>query len=119
MATINQVFSHVTLAPSWPPEALEEGYTTPLVRDMEALLEGAWQSVALQVGAEPLGRSGEGLKGLQTKYSLIVDEGVERGRIIEEEEQEQIVKTLHQASRKRRVYCTPDQYRTRIYMDQS
>ncbi|XP_062337042.1 protein FAM151A [Osmerus eperlanus] len=117
LATVNQVFSHITLAPSWPPEALEEGYTTPLVRDMEVLLEGAWQGVALQVGAEPLGRSGKGLKGLQSKYSLIVEEGVERGRIIEEEGKEQIVRTLRQVSRKRRVYCTPDQYRTRIYMD--
>ncbi|XP_078529568.1 protein FAM151A [Lissotriton helveticus] len=52
--TINTVFPYVTIAPSWPNEALNKGYTEPLIEDMLRLVEGLWQDISFQLQAVPL-----------------------------------------------------------------
>lgn len=57
--TINKIFPFVTIAPSWPAEALVDGYTQPLVEDMLSLCQGLWQMVSFQLQAVPLSKSAQ------------------------------------------------------------
>ncbi|XP_030061494.1 protein FAM151A [Microcaecilia unicolor] len=54
LTTINSIFPFVTIAPSWPKEALDGGYTSPLVEDMLSLCNGLWQEVSFQLQAAVL-----------------------------------------------------------------
>ncbi|XP_035384008.1 protein FAM151A [Electrophorus electricus] len=76
LRTINQIFPHVTVAPSWPQEALDQGYTLQLVKDMIKLFQGTWQDVSLQLQAVYLERSETRFKSLlqnQPRFSLTVE----------------------------------------------
>ncbi|XP_076838310.1 protein FAM151A [Brachyhypopomus gauderio] len=75
LRTIEQIFPYVTMAPSWPQEALDQGYTPPLVEDMMELFQGSWQDVSLQLQADYLERSETGFRRLlqsQPRFSLTV-----------------------------------------------
>nr|XP_033771141.1 protein FAM151A isoform X2 [Geotrypetes seraphini] len=54
LATINTFFPFVTIAPSWPKEALDGGYTSPLIEDMLSLCNGLWQEVSFQLQSAAL-----------------------------------------------------------------
>lgn len=80
LRTIDQIFPYVTLAPGWPKEVLNEGYTPELVEDMVQLFQGAWQDVSLQLQVEALDRTVTGYKSLihaQSRFSLTLEERAE------------------------------------------
>ncbi|XP_028831571.1 protein FAM151A [Denticeps clupeoides] len=52
--TVEEIFPYVTLAPSWPKEALGGGYTPALIVDMLHLLGGVHQMVSLQLNTKVL-----------------------------------------------------------------
>lgn len=49
-----KVFPYVTIAPGWPKEVLNKGYTEPLIDDMLRLVDGLWQDISFQLQAVPL-----------------------------------------------------------------
>uniref|UniRef100_A0A8D0HDX6 Protein FAM151A n=1 Tax=Sphenodon punctatus TaxID=8508 RepID=A0A8D0HDX6_SPHPU len=57
LSAINTAFPYVTIAPSWPSEALGDGYTDLLVEEMLKLCKGLWQQVSFQLAAVPLSRA--------------------------------------------------------------
>lgn len=74
--TINQIFPYVTMAPSWPQEVLDQGYTPQMVEDMMKLFGDVWQDVSLQLLAVYLERSEAGIRILQQsqeRFSLTVE----------------------------------------------
>ncbi|XP_072130187.1 protein FAM151A [Mobula birostris] len=74
--TINKIFPFVTIAPSWPAEALNHGYTESLVEDMLSLCQGLWQMLSFQLQAVPLSKSWQAtFKLLQASpsYTLTVE----------------------------------------------
>lgn len=74
--TINQIFPYVTMAPSWPQEVLDQGYTPQLVEDMMELFQKVWQDVSLQLLAIYLEKSEAGIRILQqsqARFSLTVE----------------------------------------------
>ncbi|XP_051867412.1 protein FAM151A [Pristis pectinata] len=74
--TINKIFPFVTIAPSWPAEALKHGYTEPLVEDMLSLCQGLWQMVSFQLQAIPLSKSWQAafrLLQASPSYTLTVE----------------------------------------------
>ncbi|KAL4608257.1 protein FAM151A [Arapaima gigas] len=80
--TVNQIFPYVTLAPEWPEETLNNGYTKMLVDDMVQLFQNTWQEVSLQVLAVRVQQSSLGSKALlqaQPHFSLTVQHGPEYG----------------------------------------
>ncbi|KAK7158893.1 hypothetical protein R3I94_005279 [Phoxinus phoxinus] len=80
LRTINQIFPYVTLAPGWPKEVLNDGYTPELVEDMVQLFQGAWQHVSLQLQVEALDRTVTGYKSLiyaQSSFSLTIEKRAE------------------------------------------
>ncbi|XP_067310193.1 protein FAM151A [Pseudorasbora parva] len=77
LRTIDQIFPYVTLAPGWPKEVLNEGYTPELVEDMVQLFQGAWQDVSLQLQVEALDRTVMGYSSLihaQSRFSLTLEQ---------------------------------------------
>lgn len=79
--TINQIFPYVTMAPSWPPEVLDRGYTTRMVGDMMELFQEVWQDVSLQLSAVYLDRSEAVIRILQQRqgrFSLTVEHRTRR-----------------------------------------
>ncbi|XP_023671674.2 protein FAM151A [Paramormyrops kingsleyae] len=115
--TINRVFPYVTLAPSWPREALALGYTSVLVEDMMALLGGAWQDVALQVLAVPLGRSYPGRQALlqaQPRMALTVHHSPEEGSY---HSGYLGLMSARGGNIQRTFYSMPSQYMNRLHMD--
>ncbi|XP_066548209.1 protein FAM151A [Amia ocellicauda] len=82
VATINDIFPFVTLAPGWPKELLSQGYTPALVTDMIQLFDGQWQEVSFQLQAVPLGKSVPGLRQLLQsthRFSLTTEHQPEQG----------------------------------------
>lgn len=76
LRTIEENFPYATVAPSWPHEVLQQGYTPQLVEDMTKLFQGIWQDVSLQVQAVYLDRSQPGFLSLlqsQPRFSLTVE----------------------------------------------
>lgn len=74
--TINQIFPYVTMAPSWPQEVLDQGYTPQMVEDMMELFQEVWQDVSLQLLAVHLDRSEAGIRIIQQsqeRFSLTVE----------------------------------------------
>ncbi|KAK2868223.1 hypothetical protein Q7C36_000094 [Tachysurus vachellii] len=75
--TINQIFPYVTMAPSWPQEVLDQGYTPQVVEDMMELFQEVWQDVSLQLLAVHLDRSEAGIRIIQQsqeRFSLTVEQ---------------------------------------------
>ncbi|KAI4894703.1 hypothetical protein NFI96_021144 [Prochilodus magdalenae] len=76
LRTIDQNFPYVTIAPSWPREVIHQGYTPQLVKDMMELFQGTWQDVSLQLQADRIEKSKDGLGSLlqsQSRFSLTVE----------------------------------------------
>ncbi|KAK3513028.1 hypothetical protein QTP70_000191 [Hemibagrus guttatus] len=74
--SINQIFPYITMAPSWPQEVLDQGYTPQVVEDMMELFQEVWQDVSLQLLAVHLDRSEAGIRILQQsqeRFSLTVE----------------------------------------------
>ncbi|KAL0965933.1 hypothetical protein UPYG_G00288150 [Umbra pygmaea] len=110
--TVNQVFPYVTLAPSWPPETLRDGYSRALVDQMKELLKGVWQSVSLQVRWESLWKSGEGQQRLGKvlpQYSLTVESEI-GSWIVNDVEIQGFMTNLSQ-SNERSIFCIAENYR--------
>lgn len=76
LKSIDQFFPYVTLAPGWPKEVIDQGYTPELVDDMVKLYQGTWQDISLQLQAEALVRSVDGCGSLmraQSRFSLTLE----------------------------------------------
>lgn len=85
--TINQIFPYVTMAPSWPQEALNQGYTPQMVEDMMELFHEVWQDVSMQLLAVFLKRSEDGIRILQqsqARFSLTVEHRTWNGGLSKE-----------------------------------
>lgn len=85
--TINQIFPYVTMAPSWPEETLNQGYTPQIVKDMTDLFQGVWQEVSLQLLAVYLERSEDGIRNLQqsqARFSFTVEHRTWNGGLAKE-----------------------------------
>lgn len=83
--TINQIFPYVTMAPSWPQEVLDQGYTPQMVEDMMELFQEIWQDVSLQLLAVYLERLEAGLRILQqsqARFSLTVEHRTRNGGLV-------------------------------------
>ncbi|KAG9471812.1 hypothetical protein GDO78_022665 [Eleutherodactylus coqui] len=57
IGSINAIFSAVTIAPGWPKERLDMGYTELMVQDMLQLCKGVMQEVSFQLQAVALGKT--------------------------------------------------------------
>lgn len=82
--TINQIFPYVTMAPSWPQEVLDQGYTPQLVEDMMELFQNVWQDVSLQLSASYLDKLETGIRILQqsqARFSLTVEHRPRNGQL--------------------------------------
>ncbi|KAJ8270895.1 hypothetical protein GJAV_G00120480 [Gymnothorax javanicus] len=117
LETVNQVFPFVTLAPGWPIEALDQGYTPLLVEDMIQLFRGVSQAVSLQLRAVPLGRSYPGRRRLldaQPRFSLTVEHGPDQGSYNDGYAGLISVRggDIHQS-----FYNMPADYRAKLFMD--
>ncbi|KAJ1170334.1 hypothetical protein NDU88_002212 [Pleurodeles waltl] len=55
--TIITDFPYVTIAPGWPREVLNNGYTESLIEDMLRLVDGLWQDVSFQLQAVALSKA--------------------------------------------------------------
>ncbi|KAF7692326.1 protein FAM151A [Silurus meridionalis] len=80
--TINEIFPYVTMAPSWPREVLDQGYTPHVVEDMMDLFQEVWQDVSLQLLDIYLERSEAGIRILrqnQARFSLMVEDRTRNG----------------------------------------
>lgn len=86
ISSINDIFPGVTIAPRWPPEKLDNGYTDPMVLDMLKLFEGVWQDVSFQVQAVALGKgwlSTIRLLKASSTYTLTVEHTKDQGTFME------------------------------------
>lgn len=84
--SINDIFPAVTIAPRWPPEKLENGYTDPMVQDMLKLFEGVWQDLSFQLQAVALGKawlSTVRLLKASPTYTLTVEHTTDQGAFME------------------------------------
>ncbi|XP_051554381.1 protein FAM151A [Myxocyprinus asiaticus] len=111
LRTINQIYPYVTLAPGWPKEALDEGYTPELVKDMVQLFQGAWQDVSLQLQAEALDRSMVGCRSLihtQTRFTLTVEHWVEERGL---NTGTAYLMSIRAGNKQRSFYNMPNKYR--------
>lgn len=61
LRAVNEFFPDVTVAPSWPVEALDAHYEEQALSDMLELCRGLWQPVSFQLDARLLSRSGVGV----------------------------------------------------------
>lgn len=80
--SINQIFPYVTMAPSWPQEVLNQGYTPQVVEDMMELFQEVWQDVSLQLLAVRLDGSEAGIRILQQsqeRFSLTIEHRTRNG----------------------------------------
>ncbi|XP_056328893.1 protein FAM151A [Danio aesculapii] len=109
LRTVDRIFPHVTLAPSWPKEALDEGYTPEMLEPMVQLFHGAWQDVSLQLQAEALDRTETWrLIHLQPRFSLTVEHQTENKGINAGIES---LMSIRAANRQRSFYNIPKMYR--------
>ncbi|XP_068095112.1 protein FAM151A [Hyperolius riggenbachi] len=86
ISSINDIFPAVTIAPRWPPEQLDKGYTDPLVQDMLKLFQGVGQDVSFQLQAVALGRSWMSTVRLlkaSPLYTLTVEHTTEEGSFVD------------------------------------
>ncbi|XP_051984045.1 protein FAM151A-like [Xyrauchen texanus] len=114
LRTINQIYPYVTLAPGWPKEALDEGYTPELVEDMVQLFQGAWQDVSLQLQAEVLDRSMVGCRSLihtQSRFTLTVEHWVEERGLNPGTAN---LMSIRAGNRQRSFYNMPNMYRQHV-----
>ncbi|XP_030630573.1 protein FAM151A [Chanos chanos] len=82
LSTVNEIFPYVTLAPSWPQEALGRGYTPRLVDSMVQLFQKTWQDISLQLQKAYLEKSDTSFQHLlqaQKRFSITVERGAEKG----------------------------------------
>ncbi|XP_069794126.1 protein FAM151A isoform X2 [Narcine bancroftii] len=115
--TINKIFSFVTIAPSWPAEALTHGYTQPLVEDMLSLCQGLWQMVSFQLQAVALSKSWQAaIEMLQasSSYTLTVEHLHSQGTYTEGFQGLINVRLL---SSQRIYYRLPPDYRNNFEID--
>ncbi|XP_077309392.1 protein FAM151A isoform X2 [Lithobates pipiens] len=86
ISSINDIFPGVTIAPRWPPEKLDNGYTDPMVLDMLKVFEGVWQDVSFQMQAVALGKgwlSTVRLLKASSTYTLTVEHTKDQGTFME------------------------------------
>ncbi|CAI9621345.1 unnamed protein product [Staurois parvus] len=86
ISSINNIFPGVTIAPRWPFEKLNNGYTDPMVLDMLKLFEGVWQDVSFQLQAVALGKgwlSTIRLLKASSTYTLTVEHTKDQGTFME------------------------------------
>lgn len=110
--TINQIFPYVTVAPSWPREVLEQGYTPQMVEDMMELFQEVWQDISLQLLAVYLERSEAGIRILQesqASFSLTVEQGTFTRRLAMDS-----FGFARNGTRKRTFYNIPNAFRKSI-----
>ncbi|XP_018419487.1 PREDICTED: protein FAM151A isoform X2 [Nanorana parkeri] len=84
--SINNIFPAVTIAPRWPPEKLDNGYTDQMVQDMLKLFDGVWQDVSFQLQAVALGKawlSTVHLLKASPTYTLTVEHTKDQGAFME------------------------------------
>ncbi|KAM8930435.1 protein FAM151A isoform 2-T2 [Pelodytes ibericus] len=82
ISSINAIFPFVTIAPSWPVEVLDQGYTDQLVQDMLKLCQGLFQEVSFQLRATALGKSWlSTVKVMEASpmYSLTIEHNMQQG----------------------------------------
>lgn len=112
LRTVDRIFPHVTLAPSWPKEALVEGYTPEMLEPMVQLFHRAWQDVSLQLQAEALDRSETWrLVLVQPRFSLTVEHQTENKDINAGIES---LMAIRAANRQRSFYNISKMYREHI-----
>ncbi|XP_067893646.1 protein FAM151A [Heterodontus francisci] len=115
--TINEIFPFVTIAPSWPNEALAHGYTQPLVEDMLSLCQGLWQTVSFQLQAVALGKSWKATTGLlqaSPSYTLTVEHLHVQGTYMDGFQGLINIRTY---STRGIYYRLPQDYRNRFHID--
>ncbi|KAM4021937.1 protein FAM151A [Anomaloglossus baeobatrachus] len=86
IGSINDIFSAVTIVPSWPQERLDKGYTEIMVEDMLHLCNGVMQEVSFQLQAVSLGKawlSTINLQRFSPMYTLIVEHTTEQGAFMD------------------------------------
>nr|DBA17966.1 TPA: hypothetical protein GDO54_016268 [Pyxicephalus adspersus] len=84
--SVNDIFPAVTIAPRWPPENLNNGYTDQIIQDMLKLFEGVWQDVSFQLQAVPLGKawlSTVHLLKASPMYTLTVEHTKDQGAFMD------------------------------------
>ncbi|XP_041064053.1 protein FAM151A isoform X1 [Carcharodon carcharias] len=114
---INEIFPFVTIAPSWPNEALTHGYTQPLVEDMLNLCQGLWQTVSFQLQAVALGKSWKATTGLlqaSPSYTLTVEHLHKQGSYTDGF---QGLINIRTHSTRRIYYRLPQDYRNSFHID--
>ncbi|KAL7850928.1 hypothetical protein AOLI_G00212840 [Acnodon oligacanthus] len=114
LRTIDQNFPYVTIAPSWPPEILHQGYTPQLVEDMLELFQGTWQDVSLQLQADHLERSKDGLGSLlqsQSRFSLTVEHKAGKDGL---KDGTQSLISVHEWNKQRTFYNIPKAHKGSI-----
>lgn len=86
IGSIAAIFSAVTVAPGWPRERLDMGYTERMVQDMLRLCRGVWQEVSFQLRAVALGTTWQNtlnLMRVSPMYTLTVEHGTEQGAFMD------------------------------------
>ncbi|XP_040262912.1 protein FAM151A isoform X1 [Bufo bufo] len=86
IGSINAIFSAVTIAPGWPIERLDGGYTELMVQDMLQLCEGVMQEVSFQLQAVILGKAWlntVNLMKVSRMYTLTVEHTAEQGTFMD------------------------------------
>ncbi|XP_078074370.1 protein FAM151A [Mustelus asterias] len=115
--TINEIFPFVTVAPSWPNEALAQGYTQPLVENMLNLCQGLWQTVSFQLQAVALGKSWKATTELlqaSPSYTLTVEHLHQQGTYTDGFQGLINIRTY---STQRIYYRLPQDYRNSFQID--
>ncbi|KAM3915750.1 protein FAM151A [Leptodactylus fuscus] len=82
IGSINAIFSTVTVAPGWPKERLDMGYTELMVQEMLQLCKGLWQEVSFQLRAVALSKawlSAVSVMKVSPMYTLTVEHTTELG----------------------------------------
>ncbi|XP_069837792.1 protein FAM151A [Dendropsophus ebraccatus] len=86
IGSIRAIFSAVTVAPGWPKERMDLGYTEPMVQDMLKLCKGLWQEVSFQLEAVNLATTWHNVLGLikvSPMYTLTVEHTTEQGTFMD------------------------------------
>nr|XP_014349692.1 PREDICTED: protein FAM151A [Latimeria chalumnae] len=84
LKAINDTFPFVTIAPRWPSEVLNKGYTEQLISDMLSLCKGCWQEISFQLETVALGKSCHTTLQLlesSVSYTVTIEHKHEQGRL--------------------------------------
>ncbi|XP_055058628.2 protein FAM151A [Misgurnus anguillicaudatus] len=114
LRSVNQIYPYATLAPGWPKEVLDQGYTPGLVDDMVKLFQGTWQDVSLQLQAEAIDRSMAGLKSLvhaESRFSLTLEHQADERHL---NTVTSTLMSIRAGNRQRIYYNMPKKYRKHI-----